>query len=271
MKDTLILYRDWWDVIRSLPEERQLEVFTAICSYAFDNVTPKDPVILAVTALMRVAIDRDNTKWEEVRKKRAEAGRIGGLKPKANASTLKQKKQMQANAYNEENQFAKNACVKANEANACNEENSEYQCDTARRKKAKKQMQANQAVNVYNNISSFTLNTRTREDFYKDLQASEMFWEESAMALHCTIERLKLLLPDFHSEIKATEVTHNDFSDYRRHFFAWARKALNFEKSTDNKNNIKIQNNGQPPQDKYSKRRGADSSARSTDDYSETF
>lgn len=77
MKDTLIIYRDWWEVIKGLPTELQPTAFNAICEYAFEGKQPTDPMISAVTALMRSAIDRDKAKWEDVREKRRSAGRRG--------------------------------------------------------------------------------------------------------------------------------------------------------------------------------------------------
>lgn len=77
MKDTLIIYRDWWEAIKSLPANLQPTAFNAICEYAFEGKQPTDPMIFAVTALMRSAIDRDKAKWEAVRKKRSDAGKRG--------------------------------------------------------------------------------------------------------------------------------------------------------------------------------------------------
>lgn len=77
MKDTLIVYRDWWEAIKSLPQEQQLATFHAICAYAFEGTAPDDPMVAAVTMLMRSAIDRNELKWNEIRKKRREAGRRG--------------------------------------------------------------------------------------------------------------------------------------------------------------------------------------------------
>lgn len=77
MKDTLILYRDWWKAIKSLPTNLQLEAWDAICAYAFEGKQTDNPVISAVTALMRSAVDREKAKREDVREKRAEAGKRG--------------------------------------------------------------------------------------------------------------------------------------------------------------------------------------------------
>jgi len=73
MKNTLIFYRDWWEVISDYPAEERLTIYEAVLAYAFDDVVPEDRFIKAVTALMRTAIDRDNGKYEEVSRKRKEA------------------------------------------------------------------------------------------------------------------------------------------------------------------------------------------------------
>lgn len=73
MKETLIFYKDWWEAIKSLPADMQLEVYNSVCAYAFEDIVPTNPMIAAVTALMRSAIDRDNSKWGKVREKRRAA------------------------------------------------------------------------------------------------------------------------------------------------------------------------------------------------------
>lgn len=73
MKETLIFYKDWWEAIKGLPADMQLEAYHSICAYAFEGVVPTNPMIAAVTALMRSAIDRDNAKWDKVREKRRAA------------------------------------------------------------------------------------------------------------------------------------------------------------------------------------------------------
>lgn len=77
MKETLIIYRDWWEAIKSLPTDLQLDAFNSICEYAFEGKEPENPMIIAVTALMRSAIDRDKAKWDNVREKRRAAGQRG--------------------------------------------------------------------------------------------------------------------------------------------------------------------------------------------------
>lgn len=73
MKNTLIFYREWWEVIRDYPEEERLALYEAVMEYAFDGVMPEDKFIKAVTALMRSSIDRNTGKYEDVSRKRREA------------------------------------------------------------------------------------------------------------------------------------------------------------------------------------------------------
>ena len=89
MKDTLILYRDWWGVIQTLTPEMQLKAFVSLCQYAFEGISPEDPTVSAVTALMRSVIDRDSKRWAEIKEKRSKAGRKGGA-PKGNTNAKKQ-------------------------------------------------------------------------------------------------------------------------------------------------------------------------------------
>lgn len=73
MKNTLIFYREWWEVIDDYPQEEQLALYKAVMEYAFDGVMPEDRFVKAVTALMRSSIDRNSGKYEDVSRKRKEA------------------------------------------------------------------------------------------------------------------------------------------------------------------------------------------------------
>ena len=95
MRSSFVFYGDWWDVLQELPEKEYTRVSKAIFMYAFSGVVPDDPMVKAITGLMRSAIDRDLEKWQSIREKRIEAGREGGkakAKQKvANGSKAKQK------------------------------------------------------------------------------------------------------------------------------------------------------------------------------------
>lgn len=73
MRNTVIFYKDWYEAIRELSDEERMRVYDAVMRYAFDGEVPSDKFIRAATALMRSAIDRDQSKFESVSRKRAEA------------------------------------------------------------------------------------------------------------------------------------------------------------------------------------------------------
>lgn len=100
--------------------EQRGELVTIILQYtAGMEVTPPDD-LRALWAFVRASIDTNSAKFEEVKAKRAEAGRKGGKQTQANASKLKQ---TQANASKssyqyqnqnqnqEQNQYQGSTCV----------------------------------------------------------------------------------------------------------------------------------------------------------------
>ncbi|MCM1338023.1 MAG: DUF6291 domain-containing protein [Candidatus Amulumruptor caecigallinarius] len=76
MRQSIIIYRDWWEAFKQMPEQMRHTALEAVMSYGFEQQTPTDAVTLAVTALMRSALDRDNAKYEQ----RVERNRRNSLK-----------------------------------------------------------------------------------------------------------------------------------------------------------------------------------------------
>lgn len=85
-----------------LSDEQAGKLIKAIFTYSETAVIPKfdDGMLTMAFSFIKCQIDRDSQKWEETRKKRAEAGRKGGKQNQANqanASFAKQNEQSQAN------------------------------------------------------------------------------------------------------------------------------------------------------------------------------
>lgn len=311
MKDTLILYRDWWNVIQALTPEMQLKAFVSICQYAFDDKTPEDPIVSAITALMRSVIDRDSKKWIDIKEKRRIAGRKGGA-PKGNINAKKQAKTnktskclnkeektskqdvnneksksceaKQANAcFDPQNDTPKKQPNQAKQANGCFMESTAPQKDTTENKEEKTSKQAKQAVNgyidksIYNivtdksvtNISSSFSSSNARENensntYVDQIKADHTFWEGTAMSLRVPIDAIEDMLQEFVNEKLALGETHKSYQDFRKNFFAWLRIAISKQQHNQQKNDTKTQ-------DRYAKRRGVDSAARSAEDYTEAI
>lgn len=107
-RSSFVFYSDWYDAISELDAEIRLEVYDAIMSEVFKNEEKKlSPLAKMAMRFINPQLLRDRCKWLEIRKKRCESGRQGGLSKskqtkqmianEANANFAKQKKQNLAN------------------------------------------------------------------------------------------------------------------------------------------------------------------------------
>lgn len=91
-KDSFILYTEQKEVIDKLTNEQAGKLIKAIYEYAETGKMPKLDTLLEIVIIpFKQNIDRNTNKWEEIKKKRSEAGKIG-------AEIKKQKQTKQANA-----------------------------------------------------------------------------------------------------------------------------------------------------------------------------
>lgn len=79
MKDSFILYNSFYEPIKNLTNEQLGKLLRAVFDYTINGVTTKDNDILIAFMFIKHQIDLDTKKWKEERKKRSEAGRIGGI------------------------------------------------------------------------------------------------------------------------------------------------------------------------------------------------
>lgn len=235
----MVIYREWKDVLQEYSLAERCMAYEAIMDYAFDGVVSDDPLIRGITALMRQRIDKDQLKYQEISNKRAEAGRLGGLRRKAN----KQMKQMLSNEANATN------CqqMKANVAN-----HSKLKHD-----------------NDYDNdiLSS-------NEDEYKRLSPTEIlekFISENQITLESICMDYGISIDDFRVtaekilrlwqldkwDCRPIEKGNGEFS--ARHLINEVRYKLK-----SNKQN-------QTQDDRFSKRRGTDATAWSESEFSDTL
>lgn len=101
-KDSFVLYVDTGNQIDMLSDEEAGRLFKSLFHYVAEGQEPANlqPATMMAFRFIRSQLDRDAKKYEEVKRKRAEAGRIGGKQSqanRANASFAKQIKQNQAN------------------------------------------------------------------------------------------------------------------------------------------------------------------------------
>ena len=114
-KDSFVLYNSYYDLLEDLDMEQRGALLTAILEHSRGmDQTELDPITKLAYRVIASQLDRDRKKWERTCKKRAEAGRRGGLakagKAKqdlANVAKASKAKQSLANLaeYESENDY----------------------------------------------------------------------------------------------------------------------------------------------------------------------
>lgn len=103
MKDSFILYTEQKEVVDKLTDEQAGKVFKAIYEYVQTNKMPElDSLLDIIIIPFKQSLDRNTEKWEEIKKKRSEAGKLG-------AEIKKQKQAKEANANFAKNKIANQA------------------------------------------------------------------------------------------------------------------------------------------------------------------
>ena len=102
-KKSFVLYSDLMDIVHDLNDEQAGKLIKMVVDYVNDrNPTTDDQLINIAFKPIKNQLKRDLQKWESIKKKRSEAGKLGG-RPR------KQKEANKANAFFEKQTEAKKA------------------------------------------------------------------------------------------------------------------------------------------------------------------
>ena len=94
-KDSFVLYNSYYDLLEDLDMEQRGTLLTAILEHSRGmDQTELDPITKLAYRVIASQLDRDRKKWERTCKKRAEAGRKGGI---ASGQARSKTKQSQTN------------------------------------------------------------------------------------------------------------------------------------------------------------------------------
>lgn len=102
-RDSFVVYTEWGAQFELLSDKQRSDLIMAIFDYQREKpVQELDAATSMAFSFIKSALDRDAEKWEEVREKRREAGKLGGRPKKqekakkAKGFSEKQKKQNKA-------------------------------------------------------------------------------------------------------------------------------------------------------------------------------
>ncbi len=117
-----------------------------------------------------------------------------------------------------------------------------------------------------NNISQQSVREENLK-FFEELKNAEISLDEMMKQFSCSKQELLQQLESFVNEVNIKETRHTSFSDFRKHFFDWAR--IQFNKQKENEQRRTKGSGGQ--QDKFAARRGTDVGDKKASDYGGSF
>lgn len=229
-KKSFLFNVEWHEVLKDYPAEVRLEVYEAIIRYCGSGILSEmKPLAKMAFAFIKREIDYNENRYQETIEARRAAGRKGADK------TNGKRRQTSANSAFAEIENGKRRQTSAKTADNDN-------------------VYDNDNINVVDEDHAHA--RESLDDYQQRLSEDAMFWENAAMSRHVDIDTLKAMLPRFVADSKARDKTDATYSDFKNHFLSWFNCQDKPQKKTRNDTN-----------DRYSKRRGADSAARSPDDY----
>lgn len=144
-KKSFVGYADWNKTFEKLSDDEAGKLAKMIFAYVNDeNPKPPDRITELIFEPFKNQLKRDLEKYEEVKKKRSEAGRNGGFKSGVSRSNPKQNE--------------------ANEANASIVEPKEANASFAKKNEANEAVTVNDTVNVNDNDNVILLGKETKEN-----------------------------------------------------------------------------------------------------------
>ena len=84
-KKSFILYCDYKEHINLLTQSQKGDLLDALFKHVDGDEVVLEPVVAMAFSFVKSQLDRDNDKYEDVRKRRVEAGKLGGLAKASNA------------------------------------------------------------------------------------------------------------------------------------------------------------------------------------------
>ena len=139
---------------------------------------------------------------------------------------------------------------------------------TRLQKRTHERLTIEQDNNIINNSSQQSVREENLK-FFEEMKKAEISLDEMAMRFSSTKQELLEMLDAFVKEVNIKETRHTDFSDFRKHFFDWAR--IQFDKQEKNEQRRTKGSSGSGQQDKYAARRGTDVGDKKASDYGGSF
>ena len=226
MRNSLILYSEWYEILRELPQEYRLQALDAILQYGFEDIEPSDKYIKAITALIFKGIDKTRTRYDEKCEKNRQKAYKRWNKTDAKNTTACSGMQMDANAYKRIQTIPTYTNDTNYNYNNNYSNNNNYELAEANNKEIKE-----------NRIKE----KKESKAFLDEYFAKDIFIDGLCKELHSTPAELKTLAEGIIVEWDAAGETHGDYTDAHKHLTSTLRI-----KSRESKR-VNSNNDNRPP------------------------
>ena len=200
-KNTFIVYSQWQENMDGFPDDVQNEIRKAVFFYAMGRELPKmSPLAEGFFWGIKCQMDANTKRYEEISKKRSEAGRKSGevrtKQPKGtNVDFVEQNEQTETKGTNVD-------FVEHNDNVNVNDNDTQYKCE-----------------------------------YIEELSKNQQWQEQICMNHHIkSIDEVKDWLGRFELDIGCNGTVHNTLKDAMSHFNAWLKKELKNQNKTTNGN-----------------------------------
>lgn len=195
-KDSIIIYKDWWQAISPLNDAERLKVYDAIMAYSFEGKQPDNLSDVAAMAMRFILpqLQRDVEKYNKIVERNQRNGAKGGRPTKS-----KNPKKPVGNVGNPKNPVATDDNVNDN---------------------------VNYTVND-NGVVVMTTPIHSQDTVYINELLQDKSWQEMiCMKYHLSIDDLLSYLNEFKENVELDLSNHRDRADFRNHVRNWLNKRI---------------------------------------------
>jgi hypothetical protein len=205
-KKSFVAYAEWLESFEMLEDEEAGKLIKHLLRYVNDLKPELDDRLLKIAFQpIKQQLKRDLNKYEEVSKKRAEAGKKGGLKTQAKAkkAIAKSVKQNQPNQADNDND---------------NEDDNEDDNVNVNDNDNDNGISSPNGEGVYYNID------RLKNEYLKNQKLCKSVVENQKLK---SLHQLSELLTDFNKHLDQLGTASKTWQDYTSHFLNWMKKRSN--------------------------------------------
>lgn len=215
-KDTFVFRIAWQEVLKDYPAEVRLEVYDAMIAYVASGTLPQlKPLANMAFSFIKRDIDADDSRYNEVVQKRADAGRKG----------------MKARWAEHSDDNNNNKCYQQ-VTNITSITDNDYVYDNDLKEENKNKEEKTSASLCYGE-PEYTLEECYNELVSSEIWAEDVIREKYRLGISLNQQKLRQLLDIFFGELKCRGTPARDLRSTKEHFSNWLNMYYTKQKKNE--------------------------------------